>query len=54
MWGVAAGTAFLSSLEVDIYVLAVLMAAILDFRLPVTSGSILDSAIELLDPENVE
>ena len=30
------------------------MAAILDFRLPVTSGSIFDSAIELLDPENVE
>ena len=24
------------------------------FRLPVTSGSILDSPIELLDPENVE
>ena len=29
------------------------MAAILDFRLPVIWGSNLDSAIELLDPENV-
>ena len=28
-------------------------AAILHFRLPVTSDSILDNPIELLDPENV-
>ena len=30
-----------------------LAAAIFDFRLPVTSGSIRNNAIELLDPENV-
>ena len=51
--GVAVGTTLLSILEAEIYVLPVLTAAILHFRLPVTSGSILDSAIELLDPENV-
>ena len=53
MWGIAVGTALLSSLEADIYVLPVLAAAILNFRLPVTSGSIPDSASELLDHENV-
>ena len=47
------GTALLSSLEAEIYVLPVLAAAILHFRLPVTSGSFFDSAVELLDPENV-
>ena len=51
--GVAGGTALLSSLEAEIYVLPVLVAAILHFRLPVTSDSILDSPSELLDPENV-
>ena len=30
-----------------------LWAAILDFRLPVTSGSIRNTVIELLDPETV-
>ena len=51
--GVAVGTALLSCLEADIYVLPVLAAANLHFRLPVTSESFLDSPVELLDPENV-
>ena len=51
--GVAVRTALLSSLEAEIYVLPVLAAAILHFRLPFTSDSILDSPIEMLDPENV-
>jgi hypothetical protein len=51
--GVAVGISFLSHLQAEIYVLPVLVAAMLDFLLPVWSHSIETISVELLDPENI-
>ena len=51
--GVAVGISFLSHLQAEILVFPVLVAAILDFRLPVWSHSIQTTSIELLDPKNI-
>jgi hypothetical protein len=42
-----------SSEQAEIVVLPVLVAAMLDFRLPVSSHSIETTSIELLNPEDI-
>jgi hypothetical protein len=51
--GVVVGISFLSHLQAEISVLPVLVAAILDFRLPVWLHSIETISVELLDPKNI-
>jgi hypothetical protein len=50
--GLSVGIFLPSHLQAEISVLPVLVAAILDFRLPVWSYSIATTCIELLDPKN--